>query len=557
MNAQQLRNSILQEAIEGRLVPQDPNDEPASVLLERIREEKKRLVKEGKLKKKDLIQTPITDDEKPFDIPDNWMWCKLGTIAAVLGGKRIPAGRKLTIENTGHIYIRVSDMKENSVSTDNLQYVPEDIFPSISRYIINKEDVYITVAGTIGKIGKIPSELDGANLTENADRLVFSHINQDWLIKCLESNVVQTQITNVTTKVGQPKLAIQKIQALLIPLPPLAEQKRIVAKIEELLPKVEEYGNAQEALDKLNKELPERLKKSILQEAISGRLVPQDPNDEPASVLLDKIRQEKVQLVKEGKLKKKDLIETPITEEEIPFEIPESWEWVRLGDVSEIARGGSPRPIKEYLTDAPNGLNWIKIGDTDKGGKYINSCKEKIKPEGLKKTRMVHPGDFLLTNSMSFGRPYITNIEGCIHDGWLMISPYAGIFDQSLLFYVLSSAFAHKQFSDKVAGAVVQNLNSDKVADSFVPLPPLAEQHRIVAKIEELLPKVEEYGKAQDELNKLNEELPERLKKSILQEAIEGRLVPQDPNDEPASVLLDKIRKEKEQLVKEGKLKKT
>ena len=300
----------------------------------------------------------------------------------------------------------------------------------------------------------------------------------------------------------------------------------------------------------------QQLRNSILQEAIEGRLVPQDPNDEPASILLDRIRKEKEKLVKEGKLKKKDLIETPITEEEIPFEIPESWEWVRLGDVSEIARGGSPRPIKEYLTDAPNGLNWIKIGDTDKGGKYINSCKEKIKPEGLKKTRMVHPGDFLLTNSMSFGRPYITNIEGCIHDGWLMISPYAGIFDQSLLFYVLSSAFAHKQFSDKVAGAVVQNLNSDKVADSFVPLPPLAEQHRIVAKIEELLPKVEEYGKAQDELNRLNEELPERLKKSILQEAIEGRLVPQDPNDEPASVLLDKIRKEKEQLVKEGKLKK-
>ena len=143
------------------------------------------------------------------------------------------------------------------------------------------------------------------------------------------------------------------------------------------------------------------------------------------------------------------------------------------------------------MTDAPNGLNWIKIGDTDKGGKYINSCKEKIKPEGLKKTRMVHPGDFLLTNSMSFGRPYITNIEGCIHDGWLMISPYAGIFDQSLLFYVLSSAFAHKQFSDKVAGAVVQNLNSDKVADSFVPLPPLAEQHRIVEKLEQLLGEID------------------------------------------------------------------
>ena len=300
----------------------------------------------------------------------------------------------------------------------------------------------------------------------------------------------------------------------------------------------------------------QQLKNSILQEAIEGRLVPQDPNDEPASVLLDRIRKEKAKLVKEGKLKKKGLEETPISEDEIPFEIPESWEWCRLGNISEIARGGSPRPIKEYLTEEPDGLNWIKIGDTDKGGKYINSCKEKIKPEGLKKTRMVHPGDFLLTNSMSFGRPYITNIGGCIHDGWLMISPYAGVFDQSYLYYVLSSAFAHKQFCDKVAGAVVQNLNSDKVADSIVPLPPLAEQKRIVEKIEELLPKVEEYGKAQESLDKLNEELPERLKKSILQEAITGRLVPQEPNDEPASVLLDRIRAEKKRLVKEGKLKK-
>ena len=300
----------------------------------------------------------------------------------------------------------------------------------------------------------------------------------------------------------------------------------------------------------------QQLRNSILQEAIEGRLVPQDPNDEPASALLERIREEKRRLVKEGKLKKKDLVETPISEDEKPFEIPESWEWVRLGNVSEIARGGSPRPIKEYLTESPDGLNWIKIGDTDKGGKYINSCKEKIKPEGLKKTRMVHPGDFLLTNSMSFGRPYITNIEGCIHDGWLMISPYAGAFDQSYLYYVLSSAFAHKQFNSKVAGAVVQNLNSDKVAESLIPLPPLAEQQRIVAKIEELMPKVEEYGKAQEALDKLNAELPEKLKKSILQEAIEGRLVPQDPNDEPASVLLDKIRKEKAQLVKEGKLKK-
>ncbi len=154
MTAQQLKNSILQMAVQGKLVPQDKNDEPASVLLERIKAEKQSLIKAGKIKKEKLL-VPISDEDIPFEIPENWKWVRLGEITTILGGKRIPAGRKLSIENTGHIYIRVSDMKEDSVSTANLQYVPDDIFESISRYIINKEDVYITVAGTIGRIGKI------------------------------------------------------------------------------------------------------------------------------------------------------------------------------------------------------------------------------------------------------------------------------------------------------------------------------------------------------------------------------------------------------------------
>lgn len=489
MNAQQLRNSILQEAIEGRLVPQDPNDEPASVLLERIREEKKRLVKEGKLKKKDLIETPITDDEKPFDIPDNWMWCKLGTIAAVLGGKRIPAGRKLTIENTGHIYIRVSDMKENSVSTDNLQYVPEDIFPSISRYIINKEDVYITVAGTIGKIGKIPSELDGANLTENADRLVFSHINQDWLIKCLESNVVQTQITNVTTKVGQPKLAIQKIQALLIPLPPLAEQKRIVAKIEELLPKVEEYGKAQEALDKLNKELPERLKKSILQEAISGRLVPQDPNDEPASVLLDKIRKEKAQLVKEGKLKKKDLIETPITDDEKPFDIPDSWEWVRLSTLTKIIHYGytasaAPQGNSKLLriTDIQNDkVNWTTVP----------FCT--IKEKELDAYKLNNRDILIARTGGTVGKTYIVRELSCVSvfaSYLIRAVPLNSVYEEFVKLF-MGSPFYWSQLTDATTGTGQPNVNGQSLSRLIIPLPPLAEQKRIVAKIEELFAEID------------------------------------------------------------------
>lgn len=229
-----MKKSILQQAIQGKLVEQRPEEGNAQELYAQIQAEKRRLIKEGKLKKEKPLPE-ITEDEKAFEIPEGWMWVKLGNIVTVLGGKRIPAGRKLSTEDTGHKYIRISDMKNGSVVTDNLLYVPVDIYPSISKYIICKDDVYITVAGTIGRVGKIPKELDGANLTENADRLVFFSINQDWLIQCLNSVLVQSQIIEVTTKVGQPKLAIKRIQELVIPLPPLAEQKRIVEKLEELL----------------------------------------------------------------------------------------------------------------------------------------------------------------------------------------------------------------------------------------------------------------------------------------------------------------------------------
>ena len=230
-----MTKSILQYAIQGKLVEQREEEGTGEELYRQIQAEKKRLIKEGKIKKEKPLPE-IAEDEIPFDIPGSWKWVRIGTVATILGGKRIPAGRKLSSNDTGYIYIRVSDMKDGYVSTENLQYVPEDIFPSISKYIIHKEDVFITVAGTIGRVGKIPPELDGANLTENADRLVFSLMDQDWLIKCMQSSLVQNQIADATTKVGQPKLAIIRIQNMLIPLPPLSEQKRIVAKLEEILP---------------------------------------------------------------------------------------------------------------------------------------------------------------------------------------------------------------------------------------------------------------------------------------------------------------------------------
>ena len=319
-----------------------------------------------------------------------------------------------------------------------------------------------------------------------------------------------------------------------------------------------------------------QLKNSILQWAIHWKLVPQDPNDEPASVLLERIRAEKAKLVKEKKIKKdknESIIyrgddnsyyekflatgEVKCIDDEIPFEIPQGWEWCRLCHVTEVARGGSPRPIKDYITESPSGINWIKIGDTEKGGKFIFSTKERIKPEGMSKSRFVHKGDFLLTNSMSFGRPYITQVEGCIHDGWLVISLIGGAYCQDFLYYLLSSNFAYAQFSSKVAGAVVQNLNSDKVANSLFPIPPKTEQKRIVQKIESILPKVHQYEELSNELASINIAIHSKLKKSILQEAIQGKLVPQIKEEGTAEELLVDIRTEKGRLVKEGKLKKS
>ncbi len=221
----------------------------------------------------------------------------------------------------------------------------------------------------------------------------------------------------------------------------------------------------------------------------------------------------------------------------MPFEVPDSWEWCKLGTVNEIARGGSPRPIKDYLTNDASGINWIKIGDTTKDGKYIDSVKERIRPEGVKKSRMVHKGDFLLTNSMSFGRPYILNVDGCIHDGWLVISPIGEAYMSDFLYYLLSSSFAFEQFTNVASGGVVTNLNSDKVADTKFPLPPLAEQKRIVVEIERWFALIDQIEQSQSDL----QDTIRQTKSKILDLAIHGKLVPQDPNDEPAIELLKRI----------------
>ena len=490
MTPEQLKASILQYAIQGKLVEQRPEEGTGEELYQRIQTEKQRLIKEGKIKKEKPL-AEITDGEIPFDIPESWKWIKLGEVVSVLGGKRIPVGRTLTTDNTGYKYIRVSDMKDGSVLTDNLLYVPTDIYPSISRYVIHKEDVYITVAGTIGRVGKIPPEIDGANLTENADRLVFSIIDQDWLIKCLESSLVQQQIIDATTKVGQPKLAIKRIQELLIPLPPLAEQKRIVAKIEELLPYVDRYAAAYEKLEQFNAKFPEDMKKSILQYAIQGKLVEQRPEEGTGEELYRQIQTEKQRLIKEGKIKKeKPLAE--IAEDEIPFDIPESWKWVRLLDVVEEkpANGFSPKGV-DYQTAVKN----LTLTATTSGYfkadafKYVDIQLEPDSKYWLKKD------DLLIQRSNSrelVGTSciYTGDDDAYIYPDLMMKLRVMNGVDVKYVDYVLKSPLTRNYFSKNASGTSesMPKINQGIVSATLIPLPPLAEQKRIVAKLEEILP---------------------------------------------------------------------
>lgn len=294
------------------------------------------------------------------------------------------------------------------------------------------------------------------------------------------------------------------------------------------------------------------LRQSVLQAAMQGKLTTQKAEDGDAKDLLLAIREEKEKLVKEKKGKKEKPL-APITDEEIPFDIPDNWVWIRLGNYTEIARGGSPRPIKNYLTSGKDGINWIKIGDTDKNGKYISKTAEKIIREGISKSRYVKKGSFLLSNSMSFGRPYILNIDGCIHDGWLVLSNYEKLLNCDYLYYVLSSPLSKRQFVHQADGAVVKNLNTVKVQKIVIPLPPLPEQQRIVARVDALMKEIDKLEQTEKELEAIKAAFPGDMKASLLQAAMEGKLTRQKAEDGDARGLLLAIRKEKEKLVKEKK----
>ena len=373
MTGQQLKNSILQMAVQGKLVPQDPKDEPASVLLERIRKEKEQLIKEGKIKKEknpsyifrgaDNLpyekvgkKEPVCiADEVPFEIPESWEWVRLSNIFSIINGdrgKNYPA--KSTLSKTGIPFISALNLDGKTViEDDNLLCLSNEQFNKLGNGKLIKNDVVVCIRGSLGKHGRYPFE-KGAIASSLVILRPYLNIPQlsDFIMMYLDSPVFFSEIKKYNNGTAQPNLAAKSLEMFFIPLPPLNEQKRILKKIAVVNPYINEYQVNLTKLTSLNDKFPDVLKKSILQEAVQGKLVPQNPADEPASVLLERIRAEKEHLIQEKKIKrdkhesviyrrdnshyeKLDGIEHCI-DDEIPFEIPDSWAWIRMGALFAI-----------------------------------------------------------------------------------------------------------------------------------------------------------------------------------------------------------------------------
>ena len=317
-----------------------------------------------------------------------------------------------------------------------------------------------------------------------------------------------------------------------------------------------------------------QLKNSILQWAIQGKLVPQDPNDEPASVLLEKIRQEKERLIKEKKIKRdknasiiyrgednsyyeKILAtgEVKCIDEEIPFEIPQGWEWCRIASLADVVRGGSPRPAGSPIF-YDGSIPFLKVADlTRESSIYVKSFSSTIKEAGLSKTRLVEAGTLLLTNSgATLGVPKICTFETTFNDG---VAAFLSLDERLKLYVYWFFCYMTDLYRNINQGTAQPNLNTDIIKMTLVPIPPYKEQIRIVEELGNISPIIKHYEKAQDELDELNESIPKLIKQSILQEAIRGKLVPQLAEEGTSQELLEQIKAEKQKLVKEGKLKKS
>lgn len=530
-----LRELILELAVRGKLVEQDEGDEPAADLLDRIKAAKEELAAEFSYRMDPPLPEPEAG-EIPMLAPSGWVLTRIGDMAFVKGGKRLPKGTAYATSPTPHAYIRVTNLKNGTIQTEDLKYIAPEVQSGISRYTISKDDLYITIAGTIGDVGSVPTELDGMNLTENAAKLVFRHLQKDYARLCMRSQIIRDQFFERVNQMAQPKLALKRIATSVFPLPPLAEQHRIVSKVDELMGLCDRLEAVQgercgvrvrlnrSSLDRLTSvsgvgarqrgselsaawqrvcdhfevlyDTPETLpdlRQTILQLAVQGKLVPQDPNDEPAEKAIDRIKIETARLLAERVVKRpKDMPDLDTVGR--PFDISPQWQWVQLADVLRYGprNGYSPKPV-----DYPTPVMSLTLSATTYGRfdatktKYID---EEIEPDSH---LWLQPGDILIQRSNSPEYVGITAVydgpaNGFIYPDLMMKFRVAPELEIGFVNLVMKCPFARDYFRTNATGTSgsMRKVNQSIVSAFPLPVPPLSEQKRIVSKVTHLLSQV-------------------------------------------------------------------
>ena len=526
MKARDLKNSILQMAVEGKLVPQDPNDEPASVLLERIREEKQRLIAEGKAKfpkggesiiytgsdgspyekrvdaKDRVLSEKCIEGEVPFgELPEGWVWARLENLCSVItdGDHQAPPQQA-----DGVPFLVISDVSSGELDFSNTRHVSIDYFNSLedSRRPC-RGDLLLTVTGSFGI--PVPVDTEENFCFQRHIALLRPLSCRPFMTNILLAPSTYKYFKAKATGTAQKTVSLSCLRSTLLALPPESEQQRIVGKLAQLMPLVEEYGKLEDAREALDAALPDRLRKSVLQMAVQGKLVPQDPSDKPAGVLLERIREQRRKLIAEKKIKAPKGGESVIfrgsdgrryeksidakgresepvcIEDGIPFEIPDGWEWARLESIARVSGGATPD--KGNLAYWNGEIPWASMKDVH--GNFLESTLDSITEAGLESKASIsvcEPGDLIVSTRLIPGKSIISRINTAINQDLKVLHLYE--FDVIYLHFWFRSQLDN--FMRMGSGTTVPGIKLGQLTSSLIPIPPLSEQSRIVKQLEML-----------------------------------------------------------------------
>lgn len=469
MKAETLKKAILQYAMQGKLVKQNPNDEPASILLERIKIEKEQLIKDGKIKKEKPLP-PITEDEIPYELPKGWEWVRLSEILNKICAGGDKPNNFTEFKTNKNIYPVIANGEKN-----------DGILGYSDIPVIKEQSITVSGRGTMGFVCiREPDYIPIVRLLVLVPNKYIDIKFLKYLLTYLSENGQGTAVKQLTVPMLSPKV---------ISLPPLAEQERIVKRLEQILPLVEEYGKNEEKLSKLNSTLPNKIKQSILKYAMQGKLVEQNPSDKPASELLKQIKAEKEQLIKDGKIKKEKPL-SPIIEDEIPYKLPNGWEWVKFGSIVNYNIGRTPS--RKEPTYWRNDIPWVSIADMSDMG-YIDTTKEKISKlafEKCFKSEIIPKNTLIMSFKLTVGKVSILNIDALHNEAIISIFPLQdnGFIIRNYLLYFLPLIAQTGNTKTAIKG---NTLNTESINNLLIPFPPLPEQQRIVDKVNRLMKFIE------------------------------------------------------------------